>query len=277
MRLIALLLLALNAFAAGGQRIISTAPSITETLFAMGLGPRVVGDTIYCDFPPAALKLPKIGTLLKPDIETILSLHPDLVVVQKQPNDLADELARVHIPYIEVQSHNLAAVFEQARAIGRAANASAGAEKMIHQIQSELQAVAKLAEGRGRPSVAFIVGHTPGRLEGLIAGSGTSYFSDLLNIAGGANVFSDVTAPYPKISLEEILARNPDFILELSGESPEKQKEVVDVWRSHRTLKAVANGHVFAMPPGPVLIPGPRAAEAARTILYILHPELKRN
>jgi iron complex transport system substrate-binding protein len=280
MRLILLLLLTLNAltlnaWAAGGQRIISTAPSITETLFAMGLGPRVVGVTIYCNFPAAALKLPKIGTLLKPDIEAIVALHPDLVVVQRQPNRLPEELARVHVPYIEVESYNLNAVFEQARAIGKAANASAEAERLIHSIQADMQNVAKLAAGRSRPSVAFIVGHTPGRLEGLIAGSGTSYFSDLLKTAGGTNVFSDVTVPYPKISLEEILARNPDVILELSGEDPTTQKGVVEVWRSHSTLKAVASGHVFAVPPGPVLIPGPRAAEAARQILYLLHPELK--
>lgn len=275
MRLILIFLIALNALAAGGQRIISTAPSITETLFAMGLGSRVVGDTIYCTYPAEAEKLPKIGTLLKPDIEAIVALHPDLVVVQKQPNHLAEELARIRVPYIEVQSHNLEAVFDQARAIGKAANASDAAERLIHKIQSELQAVAKLAAGRPRLSVAFIVGHTPGRLEGLIAGSGTSYFSDLLNTAGGVNVFADVTAPYPKISLEEILARNPDVILELSGEEPAKQKEAIDVWRTHRTLKAVATGRVYALPPGPILIPGPRAAEAARSVLYLLHPELR--
>lgn len=277
MRLISsLLLLTLNLCAAGGQRIISTAPSITETLFAMGLGNRVVADTIYCNYPPAALKLPKIGTLLKPDIEAIVALHPDLVVVQKQPNHLAEELTRVHVPFIVVESYNLDAVFAQARAIGKAANASAAAEDLVRRIQMELDAIAKLAAGRPRPSVAFIVGHTPGRLEGLIAGSGKSYFSDLLNVAGGTNIFADVSVPYPKISLEEILSRNPEVILELSGEEVGKQKDVVEVWRSHSTLRAVAAGRVYPMPPGPIMIPGPRAAEAARNVLYLLHPELKR-
>jgi iron complex transport system substrate-binding protein len=276
MRLIILLfLLVANACAAGGQRIVSTAPSITEALFAMGLGPRVVGVTIYCNYPAEVLKLPKIGTLLKPDVEAIIAMRPDLVVVQKQPNHLAEELTRLHIPYVEVQNQNLDAVYAAARAIGKAANAEAAAEQLIHSMQSELQGIAKLVAGRPKPSVAFIVGHNAGRLEGMIAGSGTSYFSDLLNMAGGTNVFADAAGPYPKISLEEVLSRNPDVILELSGEGKAKEEEVVAVWRSHRTLKAVATGRVYAIPPGPVLIPGPRAPEAARSVLYLLHPELK--
>ncbi|HXJ40169.1 MAG TPA: helical backbone metal receptor, partial [Bryobacteraceae bacterium] len=202
MRLIAVVLLALNAWAGGAQRIVSTAPSITETLFAMGLGPRVVGVTIYCKFPADAAKLPKIGTLLKPDVEAILALKPDLVVVQKQPNHLAEELFRLHVPYVEMQSQNLETIYAGAREIGKAAGASEAAERLVHDMRSQLQEIGKLTAGRPRPSVAFIVGHTAGRLEGLVAGSGTSYFSDLLEFGGGANIFSDVTVPYPKISLE---------------------------------------------------------------------------
>ena len=85
-------------------------------------------------------------------------------------------------------------------------------------------------------------GTTRAAWKGLIAGSGTSYFSDLLNMAGGTNIFADAATPYPKISLEECSSRNPDVILELSGEGKAKQEEVISVWQTHRTLKAVANG-----------------------------------
>ncbi len=119
MRLIALLLLALNAYAAGAQRIVSTSPTITETLFAMGLGPHVVGVTIYCKFPAEVEKLPKIGTYLKPDVEAIIALKPDLVVVHKQSNHLAEELARLHVPFVEVESQNLEAIYVGTREIGR--------------------------------------------------------------------------------------------------------------------------------------------------------------
>jgi iron complex transport system substrate-binding protein len=269
MRLIALLL---TLCAATPQRIVSTAPSITETLFAMGLGPHVVGVTIYCKYPEAALKIAKIGTYLKPDVEAIVALHPDLVVVQKQSNNLAQELARLHIPCVEVESHNLDNVYAGARAIGKAANATEAADHFVNTTQSQLQAIKTRTASLPKPTVAFIVGHTGGRLEGLVAGAATSYFSDILTTAGGINVFTGTSTPYPHISLEEILSRNPDYILEMSGESQAKQDEVIALWKQHPTLKAVAAGHIYAIPPGPFLIPGPRAVEAANIMFHLLHP-----
>ena len=274
MKFVTLLFATLGLLGAAPQRIISTAPSITETLFAIGLGPRVVGVTVYCKFPPQALKLPKIGEYLKPDIETIVALHPDLVVVQAQPNHLSEELGRLHIAHIEVQSHNLDEIYAGARAIGKAAGATTAAEQMIADMQAHLQAIKRLTADRPRPATVFLVGHNPGNLEGLIAGAGSSYFSDLLNTAGGTNIFSDAATPYPKVSLEEILARNPDVILELSGESHPKQQEVLSLWQTQRSLKAVTTGHVYAIPAAAFLVPGPRAVEAANTLLHLLHPEI---
>jgi iron complex transport system substrate-binding protein len=275
MRLITLLLLALSAMGADGQRIISTAPSITETLFAMGLGPRVVGVTIYCNYPPEAAKLPKIGTLLKPDPEAIMALRPDLVVVQKQPNNLPRQLERLHVRYVVMDTSNLDMIYEGARTVGNAIGESAAAEQLIHKMQSEMRSLEALTAGKPRPKVAFIVGHTAGRLEGMVAGSSKSYFSDLLNAGGGDNLFSDVAVPYPKISLEEILSRDPDVIMELSGDTRPKQEEVAALWRGLPKLKAVSANRVFALPSGPFVIPGPRAPEAARTVLRLLHPEIK--
>jgi iron complex transport system substrate-binding protein len=277
MRLLAaLLLLALHAFSAEPQRIVSTAPSITETLFALGLGSRVVGVTIYCKYPAEAALLPKIGTLLKPDVEAILALKPDLVVVLKQPNHLPDELSRLHVPYVEMQNQNLDAIYAGAREVGRATGASERAERMIRGIQSQLQETRKLTAGKPRPSVAFIVGHTAGRLEGMVAGSGSSYFSDLLDYGGGANIFGDVKVPYPKISLEEILSRDPEVIMELSGDTRPKQEEILALWQSKGMLKAVKSGRVYALESAPFLVPGPRAVEAAKIILHLLHPEIKK-
>ena len=275
MRLIALLLLVWNAWAASPQRIISTSPSITETLFAMGLGSRVVGVTIYCKFPAEAVALPKIGTLLKPDVEAILGLKPDLVVVLKQPNHLPEELSRLHVPYVEVENQNLDAIYAGARAIGKVAGESDAAERLVQGMQSQLQAIRKLTAGKPRPTVAFIVGHTAGRLEGMVAGSGTSYFNDLLEYGGGVNIFADVKPPYPKISLEEILSRDPEVIMELSGETGAKQQEVYSLWQSKTMLRAVKSRRVYALESTPFVIPGPRAVEAARLVLQLLHPEIK--
>jgi iron complex transport system substrate-binding protein len=275
MRLIFVILSAVSLWGAAPQRIVSTAPSITETLFAMGLGQQVVGVTIYCKYPADALKLPKIGTLLKPDVEAIVALRPDLVVVEKRSNHLADGLSRLHIRYVEFDSRDLDTIYAGAREIGKAADASTAAEELVRRMQSELQQVKSRTSKLAKPAVAFLVGHTAGRLEGLVVGGGHSYFSDLIEMAGGTNVFVDAAAPYPKISLEEILSRNPDVILELSGESVAKQEEVLTLWREYPMLRAVAKGRVHAIPPGPFLIPGPRAVEAVRILVRLLHPELK--
>ncbi len=275
MRLIVLFLLAVSAWAASAQRIVSTMPSITETLFAMGLGPRVVGVTIYCTFPAEVVKLPKIGNLLKPDVEAIVAMKPDLVVIHKMPNQLAENLTRLRIPVVEVESQNLAAIYAGARLIGKAAGASEGAERMIGSMQTQIEGLKKLTAGKPKPTVAFIVGHTQGRLEGMVAGSGTSYFSDLLDYSGGANIFADVTAPYPKISLEEILSRDPDVILELSGDARPKQQEVLALWQSKGMLRAVKTQRVYALESSPFLVPGPRAIEAAKILIRLLHPEIK--
>jgi iron complex transport system substrate-binding protein len=277
MRLIMILFAAASLWAAPPQRIVSTAPSITETLFAMGLGPHVVGVTIYCKFPEEAIKLPKIGTYLKPDVEAIIAMHPDLVVVQRQPNHLGEQLGRLHVRYVEVESTNLNAVYEGARAIGKAADATAAAERLILTMQRQLREVQAKAASVSKPTVAFLVGHTAGRLEGLIAGAGKSYFNDILQFAGGSNVFSDAATAYPKVSLEEILSRNPDVILELSGSGKAKQEEVVSLWQSRPSLGAVSNQRVFALESGPFVTPGPRAVEAARIVLHLLHPHLPQS
>lgn len=275
MRLIVCFLIAANLWAAGAQRIVSTAPHITESLFAMGLGSHVVGVTIYCKFPEEALKLPKIGTLLNPDVEAIIALRPDLVVVTDQHGRLAEELARLHIPSAEMRGRNLDAIYEGARAIGKAAGAVESAERMIQSMQAQLQAIAQRTSGKPKPTVAFIVGHTAGRLEGLTAGAGSSYFSDLLKYAGGVNIFADVATPYPKISLEDMLSRDPDVIMELSGDTRPKQEEVLSLWQSKHSLKAVRWHRVYALESGPFLVPGPRAVEAAKQIFHLLHPELE--
>lgn len=240
----------------------------------MGLGPRVVGVTNYCNYPREVLKLPKIGTFLKPDVEAIVALHPDLVVVEKNPNRLPEQLARLRVPYIQFESLNFGTIYAGIGEIGKAANANAAAEQLIHDMQGKLQDVRKRTAGLRRPTVAFLVGHTGNRLEGLIAGAAHSYFSDLIDLAGGTNIFGDSPVPYAKVSLEEILSRNPDFILELSGEEVEKQKETVRLWKHHPSLRAVANEHVYAIPPGPFLIPGPRAVEAVRILARLLHSDL---
>src|SRR5947207_15650924 len=128
--LIALLAFA-SALIAQPARIVSTSPSITETLFALGLGDRVVGVSTFCRFPPAVLGLPKVGTFLKPDAELIAGLRPDLVVVHELSTGIDRRLTSLRIPFVVVDRGTLASVFSSIRQIARAAGEPARGESLV--------------------------------------------------------------------------------------------------------------------------------------------------
>ena len=169
-------------------RIVSTSPSITETLFAVGLGDRVVGVTTYDRYPPAVLKLPKIGSFSDPDPEKLALLKPDLVIIHRSFPRLAERLSAVNIRYAEIEVTSLADIYVMISEIGRATSVPDRAEKLNQSIQTRLDAFRKEAAGRKRPSVLMLVGRNPGALTGMIAIAPSSYLGELIEIAGGHNV-----------------------------------------------------------------------------------------
>src|SRR5580658_4061663 len=177
------------------SRIVSTFPSITETLFALGAGDRVVGVSNYCRYPSAALSLPKVGSYTKPDPEKIALLRPDLVFIQKSAANLADRLDALGIKHVAVTVGSLAEVYSMIRDIGRAVGLQDRAEKLNGDIRSRLDAVR--AQAAGRPKVLIVVGRTPGTLTGLKAAGPSPYIGELLEIAGGRNVLAGTAIAYP--------------------------------------------------------------------------------
>ncbi len=264
------------------KRIVSTAPSITETLYALGLGDRVVGVTTFCHYPPEAAKKPKIGNYMRPDVEAILALRPDLVIAEKSMIRQSLSLPNLKLNLLEVDDNTVAGIYDTIRAIGRAAGVPDRAEAVCGRIQASLAELARRTAKGVRPRVLFIVGRTPGRIEDLIAAGGSSYLDELILIAGGVNVFHDAVAPYSKVGIEEILARDPDVIIDMGemaqtvGITENQKRAVVALWRRYPKLKAVRANQVFAVASDVYVVPGPRVAEAAGQIAAILHPEAAR-
>jgi iron complex transport system substrate-binding protein len=202
---------------AAPQRIVSTFPSITETLFAIGAGDRVVGVSDYCRFPPAVLALPKVGGFSKPDPEKIALLRPDLVIIDKYAAALAERLSALKLHYLGVQLGSLADVYTMIHDIGAATGLEQRAEKLNSDIRQSLEAVrARNAKSGSRPSALIVMGRTPGQLTGIIAVGRRTYLGELLEMAGGTNALEDTPIPYPHISLETVVLRNPDVIIDLS-------------------------------------------------------------
>jgi iron complex transport system substrate-binding protein len=263
------------------QRIVSTAPSITEMLFALGLGDRVVGVTTFCHYPPEAMKKPKIGNYMRPDVEAVMALRPDLVIAEKSMIRQAVSLPQLKLDVLEVDDATIPGICESLRIIGRTAGAEGRADTLCRGIQGGLDSLRKRTSRLHRPRVLFIVGRTPGRIEDLIAAGKASFLDELIQVAGGESIFRDAPSAYPKVGLEEVLARNPDVIIDMGemartvGVTERDKSRVIRLWKQYPSLAAVRENRVFAVASDIFVVPGPRVVQAARQIAALLHPEIK--
>lgn len=270
------------AAAQGPARIVSTSPSITETLFALGVGDRVVGVSRYCRYPAAVATLPKVGTFLKPDPEIIARLKPDLVFVHAGPNRTAEQLSTLGIKTTTVDRGTLASVFTTIRQIGVAAGVPDRADALLGDIGARLDRVKAAVAGRPSRKVLVIVGRRTGTLSDIVAVGRDSYLNDLVTLAGGQNVLAgpaggDLQPEYPRISMETVIALAPDVIIDVGemGESPEdsdRRKRITeDLWSRQTLVKAARERGVHAVHDEAFVVPGPRVVVVAETLAEWFH------
>jgi iron complex transport system substrate-binding protein len=261
------------------RRIVSTAPAITEILYALGLGDRVVGVTDYCHYPPEARSKPKIGPFIRPDLEAIVALRPDLVIILKNPLQLFPKLRALNQNVVEVDHDTVPNIYRAIGQIAAAAGVPARGAALNRTIQTRLTEIRGKVAKLPRRRVLFVVGRTPGTLEGIVGVGGSSYLNELMSIAGGDNMLRDAVAAYPKVPAEEILARNPEVIVDMGDMSDtdhvtEAQKRAVaGLWNRFPMLSAVRSHRVYGVAADIFVVPGPRIAEAARAFARMFHPE----
>jgi iron complex transport system substrate-binding protein len=260
------------------RRIVSTAPSITELLYALGLGDRVVGVDRFSRYPPEAQRKAKVGDYVNPNLETIASLRPDLVIIPTNPVKLAERLAVLRLKVLEIDQDTIAKLYESFRMVGQATGATAQAAQLAATVRGQLEAVRVRAAPLKKTRMMFVVGRTPNRLDGLIVVGQASYLNEIIALAGGDNVFRDAVAPYPGVSLEEVLARNPDVIIDMGdmadtvGVTEEHKREVTSLWERLSSVAAVKQHRVYAVASDIYVEPGPRVVDAAKAFLEMLHP-----
>lgn len=276
------LLLALAAALPGAPaRIVSTTPAATEILYALGLGDRVAGVTDFCRYPPEAARKPRIGGYTQPNLEAIAALRPDLVIIQKNPVRLQARLQALGLNVLEIDHDSVDRLLASIAAVGRAAGAEEPARRLTARLRAELEEIRNRTANLPRRKLMFLVGRSANALEAMIAAGGGSYLNELMAIAGGENIFRDAPAAYPRISLEEILARDPDVIVDMGemadtvGVTEEQKRRVVRLWQRYPSLRAVAAGRVHAVAADVFVVPGPRIVEAAREFARLLHPEAR--
>jgi ABC-type Fe3+-hydroxamate transport system substrate-binding protein len=196
------------------HRVICLMPTVTDTAFALGAGDDVVAISDYTKYPAAALKKPSVGDLINPSIETILSLHPDLVIgtQPKGPMEVTDQLERAGIPIFLVSPHGMAGIFLSIESIGRALNRTPQADALVHSLQQRVDAVKDRTKGLPAPRVFMPIWYDPITTIGKNA-----FITEVIEAAGGRSVTDDLSAEWPQISMEVVLERTPDALLLVRG------------------------------------------------------------
>jgi iron complex transport system substrate-binding protein len=196
------------------HRVICLMPTVTDTVFALGAGDDVVAISDYTKYPAAALKKPSVGDLIKPSIEMILSLHPDLVIgtQPKGPMEVTDQLERAGIPIFLVSPHGMAGIFNSIKSVGMALNRTPQADALIDRLQQRVDAVRARTKGLPAPRVFMPIWYDPITTIGKNA-----FITEVIEAAGGRSVTDDLTSEWPQISMEVVLERAPDALLLVRG------------------------------------------------------------
>jgi iron complex transport system substrate-binding protein len=260
-------------------RIISLVPALTEILFAIGAGPQVIAVSSFDDDPPEVLKLPRVGALLDPDTERILALRPDLVLIYGSQSELQQQLESAGIRVFVYRHGGLADVGPAFRALGEQSGRSAEATRVWNEIDRALTAVRARVAGRRRPKTLLVMGREPRSLRNLDASGGVGFLHDLVEVAGGENLFADMKRQAVRASSEMLLTRAPEVIIDLfysrAMTTDELQEERV-TWRRLGSIPAVRNGRIHLLVGDYLVVPGPRIAEAAAAFAKAIHPDAYR-
>jgi iron complex transport system substrate-binding protein len=272
-----LFLLALSAISsaqAPPARVVSLVPALTEMVFAIGAGDRVVAVSSYDEDPPEVRTLPRVGALLDPDVERIIALRADLVLLYGSQTDLVAQLTRASIPYFAYRHGGLANVTGTVRMLGERLGRSAQAEHLAEMIEQRLVALRNRTRTLQKPRVLLVFSRERGTLRNIYASGGRGFLHEMLEAAGGINVFADVKAESVQASTELILARAPEVILELRPTDmppPDQQAAEMRSWQALASIPAVRNQRLHFLPGRSYVVPGPRVAEGAEAMAQLLH------
>ena len=279
MKIKLLLLFLLTGVMASAQsqprRIISLVPNVTEILFAIGAGPQVVAVSNYDVEPPEVRSLPTVGALIDPDTEKILSLRPDLVITYGSQTDLHAQLQRASIPFFDYRHGGLDHIMVTMRALGARTGHADQAEQAARRLQASIDAVKARVAGKPRPRTLLVFGREPGSLRNIYASAGRGFLHDMLVIAGGEDVLSDIDKESAQVSTEMILARKPEVILELNAATRLNEadlKAVTDPWMTLSSVPAVRNKRVVILNGPGLTVPGPRVIDGIEKMAKALHP-----
>ena len=251
------------------ERVISLAPNLTEIVYAVGGGDRLVGDTTFCDYPPQAKSVAKVGDTLQPSIERILALRPQLVLVStaSQLEAFTEQLNEQRIAVYVTDPRDLEGVFRSILSVGDLLNQPVGAAALVKQLRERAETVERAVAGRPPVSVFFQLSGQP-----LYTAGKSSFVTNLIERAGGRSVTSDVNEAWPRLSNEAALASRPEAIIMLSGGAMGANANT-NVAAALKNSPAVQKGRVYVIDGDLLTRPGPRLVDGLEQIARALHSE----
>ena len=250
------------------DRVISLAPNLTEIVYAVGAGKRLVGNTTYCDFPEEAKAVQKVGDTIQPNIEAILALRPDLILVStsSQLEAFTAQLTEHKIPVFVTDPHDVEGVLKSIENIGVLLEQRQQADKLIRDLRERIAAVETAVKDRTPTRVFYQLSAKP-----LYTAGRGAFVTDLIKRAGGLSVTADVPEAWPRYSEESAVAARPDaIVLPTGGSMGDANSEVAE---GLERAPAVLNGRVLKISGDLLVRPGPRAIEGLEQLARALHPE----
>lgn len=252
----------------GPQRIVSLAPAITETLFALGAGAEVAGVSQYCDYPPEVARLPKAGTFLTPNIEAIAGLRPTIVIglaISSDPREIR-ALKAMGYRTLMVDDDSIAGIEAGIRIIGGAIGRAREAQALLDRMHLKIEAIEERLRGVPQRRVLMVVGHQP-----MVAVGRGTFLDELLTMARATNIAAGAAQTWPRLSIEYIIATRPEVILD--GQMGTDPGSPSSFWAKYPTIPAVRADRVIGYPEDPTLHPGPRIVQTLELLARLIHPE----
>ncbi len=245
------------------HRVICLMPSVTDTVFALGAGDDVVAISDYTKYPEAALTKPSVGDLIKPSIEKILSLQPDLVIGFQGPKDVTDQVERAGVPVFLVNPHGIEGILHSVATIGLALNRTPQADALVQSLERRIDAAKARSQGQPAPRVFMPIWYDPITTIGKNA-----FITEIIAAAGGRSVTDDLQTEWPTISLEVVLERAPDALLLVRGKTTLQVLENRPGWSS---MKAVRDHRAYYVDDR-INFASPVAIDALEDLAKQFHP-----
>jgi iron complex transport system substrate-binding protein len=255
------------------KRLIALAPNLTEILYALGLGDRVVGVTNHCNYPPEASLKPKVGSYIHLNVEQIINLSPDLVIGTVDGNEryVLDLLEQAHIKIFFVNPRDLRQAIETISTVGLVCGLPEKARQISGQLTLRVNRVVEATSAGKRPLV-FLQIH----IQPIMTVNRNTVHHDLIHLAGGENMAADEPVTYPRISLEEVIRRKPEVILISSMEREGRFEKARQDWLQWTSIPAVQKGRVHLIDSDLIDRASPRVVDGLEIMAKLLHPEAFR-